>query len=125
MQFKNILLVFVGGGMGSVVRYGIASVFSGKFEGRPWVATLLINLIACLLLGYYLESAWNRQAGALTMRLLIATGFCGGLSTFSTFAFETWFLFRAGQVGTAFFNLALSMVLGLLAIGFGVILAKA
>lgn len=105
----SFFLVFLGGGAGSLCRYGIAllcPVGAGRF---PW-ATLLANLLACLVLGivvgYYAGGAIGDQR-----RLLLATGFCGGLSTFSTFIVENWGLWQAGQAGLVATNVALSLAL--------------
>jgi CrcB protein len=82
------LLVFLGGGAGSVCRYAIWLAMRSWLDKFPW-ATFAANALACLLLGALL--GWQAQ-GLLSdqRRLLLVTGFCGGFSTYSTFTAETW-----------------------------------
>ena len=115
-----LLLIFIGGGLGSLCRYGIGQLlpYSGAF---PW-ATFCINLLACFVLGFVL--GWiSRQAPdaplANNMKWLLATGFCGGFSTFSTFSNETLTMIKAGQWVLAGVYVGLSIVLGLLALALG------
>jgi CrcB protein len=109
--------VFIGGGLGSISRYGIARWLGPQHFTFPW-ATLLANLLACTLLG--LLVALNAK-GLLKTHLpyLLMTGFCGGFSTFSTFAYESFLLFQNGQTGMAFGNIIGSFVLGLCGIYLG------
>lgn len=99
-------LVAAGGAAGASVRWvvGAGTVGEGAF---PWW-TLLVNVAGCLLLGLLVgaEGSW---------RLGLGTGFCGGLTTFSTFSVEVAALLDAGEVGTAATYLAASLVLGILA----------
>jgi fluoride exporter len=102
-------LVFMGGGLGSIVRYGIVLGLQYWRPLFPW-ATLLANVLACFVLGYL---AGLQTGGSLTdnNRLLFATGFCGGFSTFSTFTAENWHLWQTGQQSAAFFNMAANLIL--------------
>jgi fluoride exporter len=84
---KDLLLVFVGGGAGSVFRYCITQWMQGRSLTFPF-ATLIANGLACVLLGVVLGRL-DQQHATDAERLLIATGFCGGLSTFSTFTADT------------------------------------
>jgi CrcB protein len=110
----NALWVFLGGGLGALARFGIAVVFptpafsSGQL---PW-ATLLANFLACLVLGYGLSLALRGQLGR-GGELLLLTGFCGGFSTFSTFAFELLQLYQNGHAVAAILYLLLSLLTGI------------
>ena len=107
------LLVFTGGGLGAVARLAVARLFTappGEPLGFPW-GTFCANLAACIVLGAAL-SLVARQQLSPAHQLLIVTGFCGGFSTFSTFAADLLFLLQDGQVATALIYLTASIVLG-------------
>jgi CrcB protein len=109
--------VFIGGGLGSISRYGIARLLGPQHFSFPW-ATFLANLLACLILGFLV--ALNAK-GVLKTHLpyLLMTGFCGGFSTFSTFAYESFVLFQSGHSGMAFANIIGSFLVGLAGIYLG------
>jgi CrcB protein len=106
-SMANFLLVFLGGGLGSICRYGIGLLIQPQPHKFPW-ATLMANGLACLVLGIVL--GLHLQGNLSDQRkLLLATGFCGGFSTFSTFTAETWYYFQNAQYGTALANVAGSL----------------
>jgi len=94
------IAVFVGGGLGSLVRFTIARFMSVRSYDLPW-ATFLANLISCILLGALLASLSKSPS---SVRLFWMVGFCGGFSTFSTFTAETYTLIEAGQWAYALLN---------------------
>lgn len=114
------LLVFIGGGLGSITRYGLALALMPLQARFPW-ATLAANALACLILGAVLAA---QSQGALpdSRRLLIATGFCGGFSTFSTFTADTWQLYQHGQPLAAMANIAVNLVVCFVFLGLGMML---
>jgi CrcB protein len=105
----SFLLVFLGGGLGSICRFGIGLAMQ-PFQLRFPYATLLANGIACFVIGILTALTMN-NALSNPQRWLLATGFCGGLSTFSTFTAETWQLIESGQTFSAVANLFLSLLL--------------
>jgi CrcB protein len=107
----NILAVFVGGGLGSLARYALGKWAISLGQQVIW-GTLLANFLACLILGYLMLDAPQQTLGP-NARLLLAVGFCGGFSTFSTFSFEAWTLIQAGKPMLAAIYIAASIVLGL------------
>jgi fluoride exporter len=112
MNFTNIALVFAGGGAGSVIRYGLGVLAQRMSFALP-VSTFVANISACAIFAIAVAAA-NRQAISADMRLLVLAGFCGGLSTFSTFGYETWMLIRQDMLAAAILNITLSTLLGLL-----------
>jgi CrcB protein len=109
----NILWVFIGGGLGSLARYSI-SLLMGKWTlgAFPW-ATLISNILATGILGltlYFFVSKWQDQSWIYP---LIAVGFCGGFSTFSTFSNETLQLLTSGNYLIAALNVLVSVLSGL------------
>lgn len=112
------LLVFIGGGLGSIFRYGIAHLLAAQNYTFP-LATLLANIVSCVILGALI--GLNIKGGlAPTYKFLLMTGFCGGFSTFSTFSGETLLLLQSGDIAAAFLNIAGSVLICLFCIYLGI-----
>lgn len=113
----EILLIFLGGGAGSSLRY-LVSVFTKEWFGTASASfplpTLIVNVLGSFLIGLFYQYS-QRWGISSEMRLLLTTGFCGGFTTFSTFSYEGLNLLRSGMYGTYALYLILSLVLGLLA----------
>ena len=110
-------MVFIGGGLGSLARYGIARWLppTELVEGEiPWF-TLLANILACIVLGVGIGLV-SKELLSKPVQLLLLTGFCGGFSTFSTFALELLFLGKDGFSGVALLYLAMSLIGGIAAL---------
>ncbi len=120
---KQVLLVFIGGGFGSVLRYLIGKYLNSTESGIPY-GTFAANILGSLLIGLILGLAIKNNTLSSNQTVLLATGFCGGFTTFSTFAYENHVLLKSGD----FMNFALytiaSFVLGFLAVFFGMYLVK-
>ena len=122
MQILNFWWVFLGGGLGSICRYGIAQLLQPYQSTFPW-ATWTANVISCIILGSLLALNTKAQMD-LSARLLLLTGFCGGFSTFSTFTAESLTLIQNQQVGTALIYITSSLMVCLLAMLFGMKLVE-
>lgn len=113
----NFVYVFLGGGLGSLCRYGIARWMTNHRLDFP-LATFTANVLACLVLGYLVSLKANNNVAA-HWQLVFMTGFCGGFSTFSTFTAETFVLFEEGMsiMGLLYVAASLLVCLGSLYLG--------
>jgi CrcB protein len=118
---KNLLYIFLGGGTGSLVRYFLGKFVQNNLPTSFPVGTLLINIAASFILGAFVGSIYKIDE---PWRALIAIGFCGGFSTFSTFSNDTLQLFFLGRTIEALSNIALNVVLCLVATYLGILLSK-
>jgi CrcB protein len=105
------LAVFVGGGLGSMLRFALSSWLAPITGVFPW-ATLAANTLAAGIIAWLFSS--NVKDGNELMWQLAAIGFCGGLSTFSTFSMETVQLLRSGQTSLALMYMVVSVLLSVL-----------
>lgn len=122
----NILAIFIGGGLGSLSRYGVAILLKMYSMDFP-VATLGVNIIGSLILGFTIALFWNKLPVSNThdtLRLAITVGFCGGLTTFSTFSWETFDMIKQGEFLLAFLYALTSVLVCILAISLGAFLSK-
>ncbi len=118
---KQFLLVFVGGGLGSVLRYVIGKTLNSSQTGIPY-GTFAANIIGSLLIGVFLGLAAKNQALTQNHTLLLATGFCGGFTTFSTFAYENHIFLKSGDFSSFAVYTIASFVIGFLAVFAGIYL---
>ena len=121
---NNLILIFLGGGLGSLARFGVSRYLAGWSVGMPY-GTLAANVLACVILGFFTGLVALRSSEALLpYRAFLAVGFCGGFSTFSTFSNDTLLMLLANRWGDAVLHIGLSLVLCLAASFFGIWLGK-
>ncbi|WP_299118974.1 fluoride efflux transporter CrcB [uncultured Winogradskyella sp.] len=121
---KQLLLVFVGGGFGSVLRFIIGKWLNSSENGIPY-GTFAANIIGSLLIGIILGLAAKNETLSQSQTLLLATGFCGGFTTFSTFAYENHVFLKSGDFTSFALYTIASFVIGFLAVFLGLYLVKA
>ncbi|NNC50784.1 MAG: fluoride efflux transporter CrcB [Flaviramulus sp.] len=120
---KQVLLVFLGGGFGSVLRYVIGKYLNNSETGIPY-GTFAANILGSLLIGIILGLAVKNNSLSQNQTLLLATGFCGGFTTFSTFAYENHVFLKAGDFTSFAVYTIASFVIGFLAVFLGLFLVK-
>lgn len=117
------LIIFLGGGFGSVLRY-VISRYLNNFETNIPYGTLLVNIIGSFLIGIMIGLTLKNNLLTQNQTLFLAVGFCGGFTTFSTFAYENSNLIKNGD----YFNLAIylssSIVFAILAVFLGLFVVK-
>lgn len=117
-MIRDLILVFLGGGAGCVGRWGI-SVWLKRYvqEGQFPIHTFIANVVGCILIGLlmgYLVKHPNHTA-----QMMLATGFCGGFTTLSTFSLEGFELIKTGHTGMAALYVAATIVVGVGVVALG------
>ena len=117
-MIKNILIVGTGGALGSIARYLITCLFTHLAICSEW-AILLVNIIGSFIIGLLIPASQN------AMYLLMAVGFCGGFTTFSTFANESVQMLQHGNISGFIGYVATSVIAGFALIALGYLIVKA
>ena len=116
-MIKDLLLVGVGGGVGSMLRY-LTSRLSARFISSQWalVGTFIVNVVGCFIIGLLAGWLLFNVNKSQQLPLLLVTGFCGGYTTFSAFAFENLQFWQSGNTFLFILYIFFSIALGLLAV---------
>ena len=123
-MFKNILLIGMGGFIGSVARYLVSRLNNRiEFLSIP-IGTLLVNVLGSLLIGFLVGIAEKSPVMTVELRMFLMVGLCGGFTTFSSFTGENLMLMRNGQFLPVFLYTGLSILFGFTAVYLGYISTK-
>lgn len=119
-----VLAVAIGGAAGALSRYGVDRAIEARSSSAfPW-ATLAINVSGCLLVGFLIAAVVDRHDAPQWVRAGLVVGFCGGYTTFSTFAQETLDLVEGRELALAVANVTASVAVGMLAVLVGARLGR-
>ena len=119
-MIKNLLLVGLGGSIGSMVRYAASFLIRSKLF--PY-ATLSVNITGSFIIGLVFAMSLKEEGLSNNWKIFLATGICGGFTTFSAFSLENMGLLQTGKIGMAVTYILLSIILGILATFLGYQLA--
>ena len=108
----TVLYIFLGGGLGSIARYGIGYLSKQWFDTNFPLGTFISNILACMILALVTLAITSKSLQADWIRPLLLVGFCGGFSTFSTFGYETVSLMQQNNIALAFLNVLISISVG-------------
>ena len=111
-MIKNLLLVGLGGALGSMLRYAATVVINAKYF--PW-STLMVNIVGSFFIGLIFALSIKDETFLNNWKLFLATGICGGFTTFSAFSLENMGLLQQGKYATALTYICLSIILGIIA----------
>lgn len=117
------LVIGLGGALGAMLRHGLNLLLMKRFGWEPW-GTLVANVLGCLLIGIAWSVIEHDKLTSPRLKMFLLTGFLGGLTTFSTFGYQTCRLLQASGLPLALWNTALNLMLGFAAVGVGYIMTN-
>lgn len=120
----QILLIALAGSVGALSRYGLSSLVSNVFGDKFALGTLTVNIIGCFLIGFVMHISLSTDIISVDIRNAVTIGFLGALTTFSTFSYETFKYIEDAQWIHAGANVALNVILGLIATIIGLATAR-
>ncbi len=121
---RNLILVGIGSCIGGISRYLSQLLVQKHYPSSFPLGTLSVNIIGCFFIGIIYALADKGNIMSPATRLLLATGFCGGFTTFSSFAYENISLMRDGEFFYTSLYILLSVIIGLVAVYLGILLIK-
>jgi CrcB protein len=123
-MLKTILYIAIGGAVGSILRFLTTLLVSKYWSDNFPLATFIVNTIGCFFIGVFVGYLTKNQLEDSNLKWFLVTGVCGGFTTFSAFGMENYSLFQNNNSLLAFGYIALSIILGLFAVWFGLFVSK-
>lgn len=122
---KEIFIVGAGGGIGAISRYFISKIMSNIFNLSIPIGTLTENVLGGFLIGFIFQLSISTNSISSNLKLFLTTGLLGGLTTFSTFSYETVTLFSEGKYILGMLNIVLNVSLSLIGVALSMFICKA
>lgn len=119
-----VLIVGLGGFIGASLRYIISLNAVNLFGGNFPYGTFIVNVVGAFLIGFIMELSLDSTIISTNAKLFLTTGIMGGLTTFSTFSFETLGMISSGNIIMALVNISLNLFLGIIAVALGQLTAR-
>ena len=123
-MYWTYIFVALGGAVGSLSRYLLSTWIYNKTQQIFPLGTFVVNILGCFLLGLFFTLSLDRWVISPEIRIMIAVGFLGGFTTFSTFGLETINIIKEGNLHIALLNVGLSVFVGVLAVWLGMEIAN-
>jgi len=120
----KVMIVAVGGGIGATTRYLVSTWAAEKFGTNFPYGTLIVNVVGCFIIGAFMTLTTERLIVSPYWRLLVTVGFVGGLTTFSSYSYETFKLLQDADVLMAIYNLLGNVIIGFFATWLGISVAR-
>lgn len=120
----EVMLVTIGGGIGSASRYLVSTWAAARFGVDFPYGTLIVNVVGCFIIGAFMTVATERLIVSPYWRLFVTVGIVGGFTTFSSFSYETLHLLQEADALRAFYNVSLNVLVGFSATWLGIGLAR-
>ena len=117
-------MVAVGGGIGATARYLVSTWAAERFGTDFPYGTLIVNVVGCFIIGAFMTLATERMIVSPYWRLLVTVGFVGGLTTFSSYSYETFKLLQDADIMMALYNLLANLIVGFFATWLGISAAR-
>jgi len=118
-MLRTLLLIGLGGFLGSISRFLIALSVNRIFQSVLPIGTLVVNIVGCLFIGVIYSLAEQKNIMSPELRVFLGVGFCGGFTTYSSFAFEKFSLIKSGDFLMLSIYIGASVFLGLIAVYIG------
>lgn len=121
---QKYIFIAIGGSLGAIARYGVGAAVASRLGTRFPYGTLIINITACIIIGFAMTFLGKRADLNPAWRFLIPVGFLGAYSTFSSYEWETFSTLRTGAFTLATLYAFISLIVGLVAVWCGVMIAE-